>query len=1067
MFEGAIRHGTLLAVAVLIVCILGIVAALRVPVQMIPDLEIRTISVRTTWPGTTPQDVEKEIVIEQEEYLRDIPSLLRMVSEAGMGGATVELEFPFGVDINEALIRVNNALSQVPSYPENVDEPRLYTSSFSNNAFIFLNVGPLPDANIDMTMMRDFIDDHVRVRLERVPGVSEVGLRGGAERQVQIEVDAGRLAERGLTLGNVRDAIRSRNRDVSGGDLESGKRRYLLRTIGRFEDLKAIEDLVIAERDGAFIHLRDIGTVRLDHYEEGQRGYTNGRQTILLAIYRETGSNVIEIMDAVLPAIDEINREVLEPAGMKMALSSEDVRYVRDSALNVWQNLVLGALLATGVMFLFLRSAPLTLIGVIGIPICTLAAFLGLLLTGRTINVISLAGIAFAIGMTLDNSIVVLEAIERARAEGLQAMDAALAGVRRVWPAVLASTLTTILVFAPILFIEEEAGQLYADVAAAISASILASMMVAITVLPSASARLSGAASSPTDSRRGAIARISGMVGWLIDKRHRRLACLVATIAAAVSAIVYLTPPAEYLPEGEEAKTFALMIPPPGYNFTEMNAIAGELNEYFTPFLDDEPAKFEAGESEVPALQLFLAICSPQFVRVIAETKDPKHIEALMQVLTARFRTYPGMRAFASRGSIITSNDGGTRSVNVEVSGTNLEDIYAASQSVYQTAREVFVGGQINSTPPSLAMGQPMIEIRPRWDRAAELGFTTQDLGFTVAALTDGAYVDEFYLNGDDKIDMFLYSAEGTEQQLGNLPNLPIHTPSGAVVPLSSVADIVEIVATDSIRRVDGRRTVTLNIIAPREVALETAVGRVREEVVAKLQQSSEIPAGVTLEISGASDQLDATREALSGNFAMALALCYLLLVAIFTHWGYPLVIMATVPLGIAGGIIGLQILNVIGAGLPLIGLSGFPHQPFDMITMMGFLILLGTVVNNPILIVDEMRNRLREGKVEPVDAVRQAVEARLRPVLMSTITTLFGLAPLVFLPGAGTELYRGLGAIVLFGLLFAMVVTLTFLPSLLVTMMDLRNALGSLIRGERPWSATPEREPVVSREKA
>jgi multidrug efflux pump subunit AcrB len=220
VFERAIRQGTLLSVAVLIVCIFGIVAAMRVPVQMIPDLEIRTISVRTDWPGATPQDVEKEIVIEQEEYLRDIPSLQRMVSEATTGGARIELEFPFGVDINEALIRVNNALSQVPSYPENVDEPRLYTSSFSNNAFIFLRIEPLPGDGVDMTMMHDFIDDQVRVRLERVPNVSEVTVRGGAERQVRIEVDAGRLAERGITLSHLRDAIRARNRDVSGGDLE-------------------------------------------------------------------------------------------------------------------------------------------------------------------------------------------------------------------------------------------------------------------------------------------------------------------------------------------------------------------------------------------------------------------------------------------------------------------------------------------------------------------------------------------------------------------------------------------------------------------------------------------------------------------------------------------------------------------------------------------------------------------------------------------------------------------------------------------------------------------------------
>ena len=227
MLDAGIRRGTILTVAVLIICVLGIVAALRIPVQMIPDLEVRTISVVTGWPGATPQDVEKEILIEQERYLRTLPNLKRMVSRASTGSAEIELEFPFGVDVNEALIRVSNALSQVPSYPENVDQPRLFSSSFSNNAFMFFRLMPLRGnpLTLDMDMLRDYAEDYVRPRMERVPGVSEVGVSGGAERQVQIRLDPGRLAQRGISLTQVRDAIRQRNRDSSAGDIDSGKRR--------------------------------------------------------------------------------------------------------------------------------------------------------------------------------------------------------------------------------------------------------------------------------------------------------------------------------------------------------------------------------------------------------------------------------------------------------------------------------------------------------------------------------------------------------------------------------------------------------------------------------------------------------------------------------------------------------------------------------------------------------------------------------------------------------------------------------------------------------------------------
>jgi multidrug efflux pump subunit AcrB len=1039
MLEGAIRRGTLLAIGVLIVCVFGVLAVLRVPVQMIPDLETRVITVRTSWPGATPQDVEKEILIEQEEYLRSVPSLQRMVSTATMGEARVELEFPFGVDINNALIRVNNALSQVPAYPENVDEPRLYTTSFSDNAFIYLRVSPLPDnpQGVDMNMMRDFIDDNVRARFERVRDVSEVGIGGGAERQVQIFVDPGRLAERGISLTGLRTAIRERNLDVSGGDLESGKRRYLLRTMGRFENLGDMENMVIAERDGTIVRLRDVANVRLHHFEIRQHAFVNGEPIISLSIRRNRGSNVIAIKEAVLPVIEQINREVLEPAGMRMTLTTDDVRYVQASIVNVWTNLAIGAFLATMVMFLFLRSVSATLVGVIGVPICAIAAFLGLLLAGRTINVISLAGVAFAIGMTLDNSIVVLESIVRERSKGLDRLQAAIAGVRRVWPAVLASTLTTVLVFAPVLFLAEEAGQLYSDVAVAIAASIFVSMLVAVTVVPAASARFAfgGAAKAPDASGKR---RMVGVLGAIFATRPRRAACLGGTLAAMTAAILLLTPPAEYLPEGEEAKSFSMMISPTGYNLSEMAAIADRLHEEFLPYLDGDPKDFDGRDGAIPALEYFIVWVQPQYLRVIAETRDPKHIDALMRAIDVRFEQYPGMRSFSSRGSIISSNDGGTRSVNLDIAGPDLAAIFDVALAAYLRAQEVFDHPQVRPDPPTLSLGQPMIELRPRWERAAELGLTTQEVGYAVAGTTNGAYVDEFFL-ADDKIDIYLYTTTMPAEQLGDIESLPVYTPQGTVLPIGAIVDMVETVDTDTIRRVDGRRTVTLNIIPPRSVALETGVKVVQADVIEHLRSTGAVPAEVSLDISGASDRLQATREALSGNYAVAILLCYLLLVAVFTHWGYPLLIMTAVPLGITGGIVGLWLLNVVGAWLPAIGLQSI-RQPLDMITMLGFLILVGTVVNNPILLVDRALHNLREAGMDAVEAVKDAVQVRLRPILMSSITTIFGLAPLVFIPGAGTELYRGVGAIVLFGLMFATIVTLVFLPSLLVEVFTWRS---------------------------
>jgi len=1030
MIEALVKRGTLVTVATLILCVLGIAAALRIPVQMIPDLEVRTVSVVTRWPGATPQDVEKEILIEQERFLRTVPNLQRMVSLARTGEASIELEFPFGVDINEALIRTSNALSQVASYPENVDPPRLFSSAFSSNAFMHFALAPMPGnpLKLDTAMLQNFVEDNVRPQMERVPGVSQVDVGGGAERQVQIRVDPARLAQRGLSLTDVREAVRARNRDTSAGDLESGKRRYLIRTVGRFDRAEELGELILRRDGDSLVRLRDVAEVELSHFELRGLSFADGEPRLSLSLRREAGSNVIAIKEAMLPTVAQINRDLLEPNGLRLQLTSDDVRYVQDSIANVWSNLALGALLASMVMYFFLRSWRTTLVAMIGLPICTLAGFLGLMAADRTINVISLAGIAFAIGMTVDNSIVVLESIESARRRGLDRLRAAIEGTREVWPAVLASTLTTVLVFAPVLFVEQEAGQLYSDIGIAIAASILASMLVAIGLIPAASARFSKSAAHP-EQLPGRTSRLAAPSAWLIARPRRALACVGLTVALTLGTVFVLTPPAEYLPEGEEPKAFTSMIAPPGYSLAEMRRIAEDVRRALDPAVQADRASYARGELKLPPIKSYSLNVSASSLRVISEPIDAADIQAMMDDLSALFRSYPGMRAFSARGSIISSNDGGTRAVAIDLAGPDMADLYRSGQALLRRAGELFDNPQLDSEPGSLSLDQPLVEVRPRWARLAEVGFSAGDFGYAVAALADGAYVDQLLID-DDPVDVFLFSSAGNRQALEDLARQPVLTPRGDVLPLSALADLFETVDSESLRRVDGRRTVTLYVIPPHAVALETAVAKVRDELLPAARQAGEIAASVSVDLSGAADQLEATRDALSGNFLIAVLLSYLLLVAIFSHWGYPLLILVTVPTGIAGGILGLLLLNGLGSVSAALGAGGF-SQPFDMITMLGFLILLGTVVNNPILVVDRTRTNLRAGM--PLEqAINDAVQARLRPILMSTFSTLFGLAPLVLIPGAGTELYRGVGVIVLAGLLCSTAVTLSFLPSLL-----------------------------------
>ncbi len=1041
MFRFAVTRPIIVVVVILILCLLGVLSVFQVPVQMIPDIEARVLTVETRWPGATPQDVEKEIIVEQEEYLRRIPGLERIISVASTARAEIELEFPLGVDINEVLILANNALTQVPSYPENVDEPSISTSSVSDSPFMFFNVRPVEGnpMNVNVRTQQDFVDDYVRTRLEQVPGVSAVGATGGGERQIHIRVDPEKLALRDLQLIDVRNAIRARNRDVSGGDVDSGKRRFLVRTIGRFTSLAEIRNLIISREGDSLVRLRDVAEVELDYAEIRSYAYAFSSPVIGLRLRKEVGANVIEVKDAVLDAMAEMNQGILAERGMEIILGSDDVVYVVEAVSVVWRNLLVGATLATLVMFLFLRSAGATLIGAVGIPICTIAAFLGLLITGRTINVISLAGVAFAIGMTLDNNIVVLENIYRHISQGKQKMQAAIDGVSEVWPAVLASTSTTVFVFLPIVFIQDEAGQLYSDIAVAIAASIVMSLIVAVTLVPTASSRFLHVpdTSSSGLTRFGARFRdrVVATVAWLTTSNRRRAGLIGGALTTAGLILLFMMPAAEYLPEGEESKIFALMFAPPGYNIDTMRKVYKEVDSTFNPHFGADPAEFAEGRTDVPAISGNVAFVSSGQVFYLIQAADRAQTDALMAKASQTIRDKPGLLAFANRGSIFAGNSGGTRSINVDISAPELTTLYDAGRTAFMKARTLFEGGQVRPVPSNLTMGQPMLEILPDWERAAELGVDTAGLGYTIWAYADGAFVDEFFLS-DDKIDMFLYGAQGQVREPSGIDQINVHTASGSTVPLSSIVNVRETVNTETVRRVNGERTITLQIIPPRDIPLETAVNLVRQEIISGLKADGEIPASVSMDISGASDSMATTRTALSGNFAVAVLIAYLLLVAVFSHWGYPLLIMLSIPIGISGGLVGLWLLNMFGALMPSLGMAGFT-QPFDLITMLGFLVLIGTVVNNPILIVERALRNFHEVGKNAREAVLDAVESRVRPIMMSMITTVIGLSPLVFFPGSGTELYRGLGAIVLFGLLFSSLVTLTFIPCLLSMIME------------------------------
>ena len=640
MIRYFIRNGISVSVLGMALLLFGLLALFKLPIQLTPDVSAPVIAVETLYPGATPEDIEKDIIIEQEQFLKSLPGLRTMTSTASMGSAEIELEFSVGSDQQENIIRVNNALAQVPSYPENVDEPSIKTSTASEQPVAWISVRSRPDHDppVDVRDAFDYIEDHIKPRFERLPGIASVrGVFGGTPRQMQVIIDPVKLADRGVSISKVREALRSRNQDVSGGDLDEGKRRFNIRTVGRYETANEIENTVIDTQGVTQVYVRDVGYARLGHAEMRTFIRQDAHPALAFGPQRERGSNLLVVMDKVQATIQELNESLLHDKGLFLTQVTDSTLYVRDAVDMVRANLLFGGALALGILMIFLRHTRSTLIVGITMPLCVVGSFFVINASGRSINVISLAGLAFSIGVVLDASIVVLENIYRHRAMGKAPFEAAYDGTSEVWTAILSSTLTNIVVFTPIITLADEAGQIFRDLAIAIVSANVLALIVSILIIPAMAARLlTRLPTSDAPGLKGALQRLFGLatlaekvhdgplrslLTWLMRGVVQRLVLIMALLVLAVACLVVFMPETEYLPNGNQQEIIGILIPPQGYGLPEISAIGEELERRVQPLLDAEPAAYEAGEVSAPRCNFSF---SPPFATVCFCLRDRK-----------------------------------------------------------------------------------------------------------------------------------------------------------------------------------------------------------------------------------------------------------------------------------------------------------------------------------------------------------------------------------------------------------------------------------------------------------
>jgi len=1030
LVDTAIKKPVTVSVGVILLVLFGILSLYRIPIQLTPNVDLPEISIETRWTGASPVEVEREITDQQEEQLKNLEGLDDIKSESQDGQSYINLMFEIGTDTDEALLRASNKLDQVKRYPSDVEKPIIKSGGRREQAIAWMILRALDGYEGVLPQEYDFIDDQVKPRLERISGVASANVYGGQERELQVIVDPVALAARKVTIPEIMAALDVENKNISAGDFDEGKRRYIARTLGEYRSPEEVEQVIVKRIDGIPVTVGDVARAHLGFEDRRVVVRHLGVPTIVMNAVREPGTNVLTVMTRLQETIEELNAGILKDRRLAVEQVYDETDYIYSAIDLVRKNIFVGGTLAVIVLLLFLRSLSSTVIVSLAIPISVIGTFLVMTLMGRNINVVSLAGLSFAVGMVVDNSIVVFENIFRHREMGKSRAQAAYDGTVEVWGAVLASTLTTVAVFLPIVFVQEEAGQLFRDIAIAISSAVVLSLLLSITGIPTLSAKILGRVEKrkrrdlATGLARGFVGAIAGFVNWMCGRVTARVAVVVVMTAISVFLALTLVPKTEYLPEGNRELLFGILLPPPGYNLVELEQIGEVVEAGILPLMARDGRSEAAEKLGLPAVKNFFYVAVGQQVFMGVVCQDQPRTRELLPYVYGVLSKIPGMIAIVQQPGLFARGIGQGRSIEIEIKGPDLNELIGIGRRIFMATRQVLPGAQVRPIP-GLDLGNPEMRVYPNRERLTRLGITTTDLGRTVDALVDGAKASDYRLHGDE-IDLVVKSREETLNRIQDLESFPIIAPTGEKVTLASVADIRLEEGPTQINHIDSERAITIQVIPPQDIALETAMDLVAQQVVAPIRDEGSLSSFYSIELGGTADDLTRTRRALLWNFILAVVISYLLMSALFENFFYPLIIMFSVPLAAAGGFVGLFLVNRLVIA-----------QPLDIITMLGFIILVGIVVNNAILIVHQTLNNIRDQGMSSREAITESVRTRVRPIYMSSITTVFGMMPLVLFPGAGSEFYRGLGSVVVGGLLVSTVFTIFLIPALLSLALD------------------------------
>ena len=1046
-----VRHAIPVIVGVILIVLFGVISMYMIPRQLTPTVEVPVVGVGVTWPGAAPQEMENAIVERIEEQMNSVDGVREMTSSSQENQADIRMEFDWGTDRNLAGVDVNNKLNLVRDLPKDADKPVIYFGERMAHPICFISlVGEGKTADD----MRQYCFDVIQPYFKRISGVSRVDVYGGREREVVVTFDPYKLAAHQVTPMELGQLLASENRNTPGGRINEDKGRWPVRTVGEFRTNEDIESLILRRPGMPDVRLVDLIKADVDGFKDcDDYVRIDSASGLVLAVQKKTGENVVDIIRDVYKTIDELNTTILARQGMKLAVEYDEATYIDQAIVLLKEDVWLSALLAGAVLVFFLRSSRAILTICVAIPISFVGTFIFMWMLGRTLNVISLAGLTFAVGRLVDDSIVVLENIYRHKEMGKTPFQAALEGAKEVWLAVLASTATTVAVFLPVFFIKEEAGQLFRDISLAIAISVVLSLIVSITVVPMLTARILKSGKSLEGSSTG----VSGWIGrwllfgwlgsgfrsgvtrllrWILKTQPRSLASVALiflVFGGGMVGFAYFMQ-TSYLPLGNQ--NFVL-----GYVLTE----AGASVEHNLVVARDIESRVRA----LPQTTRFFVVTMPDVIFFGAKAIDGDKAREMVGAIQTTLGSPPlawipepyrqawwdknkafykppiaGVQVHAEQVSLFQRRGmAGGQSVAVTIRGDSIDELYRIAGLM----KPMLVATQgVMFVLPSYKQGnwelQPVIDRK----RAADVGMTASDVGYVAASLVNGVKVADFRQANGRQIDLTLRADRKYREHIEQLSDIPIWTPTGRVVTLGQVAPLEPAAGFSTIEHTEQQRSVKLECYFSGEAPVGAIVDHIRNNIIAPMEKDGTIPPTYVVDLRGTAKDLERIWNALKWSFLFALLISYLLMAALFESFTHPLVIILSVPMAVTGGygmLWGMGLYN----GLVL----GQPPPMLDVVTMLGFIILIGIVTNNAILVVAQALNFLKNEKMSVKDAVVASVNSRIRPIFMSTLTSILGMLPLVFRPGPGSELYQGLGSVIVGGLAVSTVFTLILTPVL------------------------------------